>query len=127
MPISRARRFIRAAKLSSDPEMPSAMAMAASLPDWTTRPWMRSDTAMRLFRAANMVEPPDLAPPARHAFSDTTKVSSSFSRPSLISRKAISAVSTLVVEAGAIGPSPFLSNSTLPVSASISSAKGAIV
>ena len=85
MPISLARRFIRVAKLSSDPAMPSASVMAASLPDWITRPRIRSSIEMRLFSAANIVDPPDFAPPFRQAFSDTTKASSSFNRPSLIS------------------------------------------
>ena len=82
---------------------------------------------MRLFSAANIVEPPDFAPPLRQAFSETRKVSSSFRRPSLISRNVISAVRILVVEAGDISESPFLSNSTLPVSGSIRYANGGMV
>ena len=60
-----------------------------------------------------MVEPPDLVPPSRHACSETVNLSSSFSRPSLISWKTTSAVMTLVVEAGTIGTSLLLVDSTV--------------
>ena len=51
--------------------MPSAMMMQPSLADWTITPWIRSSSRMVDFSSANMVEPPDGAPPVRQAFSLT--------------------------------------------------------
>ena len=118
-PNSRARRVIRLEKPSSDPEMPSAKVMAASLPESITRPRMRSSTRTRLFTARNIVEPPEVVPPRRHAFSDTVKVSSRFKRASANCSNTISATMTFEVEAGDIRSSAFLSYSTAPLSASI--------
>ena len=43
--------------------------MAASLPDWTVTPWIRSLTVTMDRSGANMAELPDGAPPVRHACS----------------------------------------------------------
>ena len=118
MPITLARSFISLAKASSDPATPSASVIAASLPDWMMRPRRRSSTRTDELTARNMVEPPDLVPPSRQACSDTVNLSSSLRRPSLISWNTTSAVITLVVEAGTMGASPLLLNSTVPVPAS---------
>ena len=81
-PSSRARSFISRAKAASLPAMPSASTMQASLPEWITTPLSRSLTLILLWIAANMVEPPDGAPPLRQAFSLTTNSSSSLMLPS---------------------------------------------
>ena len=74
-----------------------------------------------------MLEPPDGAPPRRHAFSEITIVSSGLRLPSLIALNASSAVITFTIEAGDIRSSAFFSNRTLPESASTRIAKGALV
>ena len=127
MPNWRARAVISAAKTSSVPRMPSPSAIAASLPDWMMMPRRRSITRTRLLSCANMLEPPDGAPPRRHAFSEITMVSSGLRLPSAIALKASSAVITFTIEAGDIRSSAFFSNRTLPESASTRMAKGALV
>ncbi len=69
--------------------------MQASLPDWMIMPRIRSLTGTRLLSAANIVEPPDGAPPLRQAFSLTGNSSVSLMRPCLISLKTYSAVISL--------------------------------
>ena len=84
-PSSRARRFINSPKASSEPARPSASVIAASLPLSITSPLMRSSMRTREFNEANIEEPREGAPPVRQACSETMNVSSSLSRPSLIS------------------------------------------
>ena len=74
-----------------------------------------------------MVDVPDGAPPVRQAFSLTTNVSSSVMRPDLMALKTTSTVISLASEAGGIGLSASLENSTVPVSASIMKAWAALV
>ena len=100
-PISRARLVNSAPNAVSLPAIPSAMAMQASLAESTMMPWMRSSTLTSLWIAANMVEPWDGAPPLRQAFSLILKVSSSLSRPCLISLNTYSSVISLARLAGA--------------------------
>ncbi len=118
MPSSRARLFIIATKAGSLPAIPSASAMQASLPDWTTAPWIRSSTLTRLWIAANMLEVWDGAPPRRQASSLTRYSVSSLMVPFLSSLKTISEVISLAMLEGGVGVSPFFSNKTVPLSAS---------
>ena len=99
--------------------MPSASAMQASLPDWMITPCIRSSTLTRLLSGANMVEPPEGAPPLRQAFSVMVISSSSLSLPCAISLNTTSAVISLDMLAGGMSLSAFFSNSTVPLSASI--------
>ncbi len=82
--------------------MPSAMMMQPSLADWTMTPWIRSSSRIVELSSANMVEPPDIAPPVRQAFSLTWNLSSSVSRPALMALKTTSMVISLASEAGGI-------------------------
>ena len=66
-----------AAKASSEPARPSAKTTAASLPDCTMTPWIRSSTLTLVPTSTNIFEPP-----MRQAFSLTGSVSSSVSVPS---------------------------------------------
>ena len=77
-PISFAFAVIFSAKASSDPAIPSATTMQASLPDCTMIPRSRSRTDTRVLTMTNIFEPP-----LRHAFSLTGNSSSSEMRPSL--------------------------------------------
>jgi hypothetical protein len=80
-PILRARPVISLAKFSSEPAMPSAMMMQPSFADWTMMPLSRSSTRIEEPSSANMVDPPDTAPPLRQAFSLTWNSSSNDRRP----------------------------------------------
>ncbi len=126
-PSARARSVISLAKFSSDPAMPSATMMQPSLADCTTMPWIRASSGMTDFSSANMVEPPDGAPPVRHAFSLTTNVSASECCPVLTALNMTSDVISLASEAGGISLSASLENSTVPVSASTMKACLALV
>ena len=126
-PISLARVAISAAKARSLPARPSASAIAPSLAFITVTPRSKSSTRTRLWIAANIVGPPEGAPPRRQAFSLMT-----YSSDSLISpRASLSNTTTSVIRCcmldGAVGWSAFFSNSTLPLSASIRMAFGASV
>ena len=79
-------------------------------------PRIRSPTSAREFTSRNMVEDPEAAPPRRHAFSLTGKEVSSVNRPSSRASKTMSAVISFDMLAGGIGSSPFLENSTSPLS-----------
>ena len=107
--------------------MPSATMMQPSLADCTTMPWISASSGMTDFSAANMVEPPEGAPPVRQAFSLTTNVSVSARCPVLIALKMTSDVISLASDAGGISLSASLENSTVPVSASIMKACCALV
>src|ERR1700677_1200992 len=77
------------------------MAMQASFAESTIMPWIRSSRLMRLWIAANMVDPCDGAPPLRQAFSLTVNSSVSFRQPfskstPLLSGSSKSALGTLV-------------------------------
>ncbi len=50
--------FISSANCSSDPAMPSASTMQASLPDCTIMPRTRSSIFTWLFRSTNIFDPP---------------------------------------------------------------------
>ena len=104
------------AKLSSEPAMPSATAIEASLPDWTMMPRRRSESLMRSLSFANIAEPPDELPPRRQAFSEITNSLSRLSRPCLISLKMTSTAMVFAVLAGATSSSAAFSNRTVPVS-----------
>ena len=82
---------------------------------------------MRLFRTANIVDPPDGAPPRRHAFSDTTNSVSGVTRPFAISSNRTMAVINFAMLAGAMDSSAARSNRTAPVSLSMTIACGAAV
>ena len=84
-PSSRARLVIMAANLSSEPAMPSASAMQASLPDCTITLVSRSCTRARLWIGANMLEVCEGAPPCRQAYSLTSNSVSGLMCPSLSS------------------------------------------
>ena len=84
MPSSRALAVMRSAKLSSLPDIPSAMTTQASLPDSTIMPLIRSSTVTSLPSSTNMREPPML-----RARSLTRNRVSSFRRPAAISSKAM--------------------------------------
>src|ERR1700730_3727336 len=75
--------------------------------------------------AANIVEPPEGAPPLRQAFSLTRYSSVSLTSPCLMARKPTSAVISFIMLEGALNSSAFFSNSTLPLEASIRIAVGA--
>ena len=107
--------------------MPSASAMQPSLADWMMTPCSRSSTFTRLWIAAYIVEPLDIAPPLRQAFSLMTKSSVSLMLPSSSCSNATSRVISLARLAGATSASALFSNSTEPVSASIRMACGAEV
>ena len=126
-PIARARSFINRAKFSSVPETPSAMVMAASLPDWITRPRSRSSSRMALLTLANIADPPDPAPPFFQALTETVNSLSMVSRPFFNSLKTTSAVMILAILAGATSSSAFFSKRTARVSASTKIAVGAMV
>ena len=95
MPSSRALAFISATKALSEPEMPSASTMQASLPDWMIMPRSRSSTRTSLPSSTNILEPPIF-----QAVSDTLKVVSMVISPFLSSSKTTAAVISLVIEAG---------------------------
>ena len=76
-------------------------------------------------RAANIVEPPDGAPPRRQAFSLIRYSSLSLIVPSLTALNTTSAVISFIMLDGARSSSAFFSNSTLPLLASIRIAVGA--
>ena len=113
------------AKVRSLPAMPSASTMQASLPLWMIAPCSRSSTETLLLSAANMVEPPDGAPPLRQAFSLTRYSSVSLISPCLMAWNTTSAVISFSMLDGARSSSAFFSNSTLPLAASIRIAVGA--
>ena len=75
--------------------------MQPSLADWMMTPWSRSDTFTLLCRMANMVEPPDGAPPFFQALTLMPNSSSSLMLPSLSSLKTTSAVINFARLAGA--------------------------
>src|ERR1700681_4589073 len=75
--------------------------------------------------AANMVEPPEGAPPLRQAFSLTRYSSVSLTSPCLMAWNTTSAVISFIMLEGARSSSAFFSNSTLPLTASIRIAVGA--
>jgi hypothetical protein len=85
MPSSFAFLFMRSAKLSSVPAMPSATTMQASLPDSTIMPLIRSSTVTSVPGSpTHIVEPwRDM----RQAFSLTWNLLSSLSRPAASSSK----------------------------------------
>ncbi|HET8698584.1 MAG TPA: hypothetical protein VFO94_13910, partial [Gammaproteobacteria bacterium] len=62
MPSAAAVEFMRSTKASTEPEMRSASATLASLPDWISMPRIRSSTATREFTSMNI-----RVPPVRHA------------------------------------------------------------
>ena len=125
-PSSRARLVMKSvAKMRSLPAMPSASAMQASLPLWMIAPCRRSSTETLLLRMANIVEPPDGAPPLRQAFSLIRYSSVSLTLPFLMALKTTSAVISFIMLEGARSSSAFFSNSTLPLEASIRIAVGA--
>ncbi len=124
MPSSRARSFMSRANAPSLPAMPSASAIAASLPEWTIRPSSKSLTLIREWIAAYIVEPPDGAPPRRQAFSLMTNSSSGLTLPSAIWSNTMSAVISLAMLAGGTSWSAFFSNRIAPLSASIRTAVG---
>src|SRR5262245_1416187 len=125
-PSSRAR-LVRTslANLRSLPDMPSASAMQESLPLWMIAPCRRSSTGTLLLMAANIVEPPEGAPPLRQAFSLIRYSSVSLTLPSLIALKTTSAVISFIMLEGARSSSAFFSNRMLPEVASIRIAVGA--
>src|SRR5215217_8158924 len=107
------------AKIRSLPAMPSASAMQASLPLWMMAPRRRSSTETLLWMAANMVGPPEGAPPLRQAFSLMRYSSVSLTSPFLRALNTTSAVISFIMLEGARSSSAFFSNSTLPLEASI--------
>src|SRR6266850_4109606 len=88
-------------------------------------PCRRSSTGILLWMAANMVDPPEGAPPLRQAFSLTRYSSVSLTSPCLMAWKTTSAVISFIMLDGALNSSAFFSNSTLPLEASIRMAVGA--
>ena len=126
MPSSRARLVMKSvANMRSLPAMPSASAMQESLPLWMIAPCSRSLTATLLLIAANIVEPPEGAPPRRQAFSLMRYSSVSLTSPFLTALNTTSAVISFIMLDGARNSSAFFSNSTLPLVASIRIAVGA--
>ena len=99
--------------------------MQASLPLWMMAPRSRSSTGILLWIAANIVEPPEGAPPLRQAFSLTRYSSVSLTSPFLMALKTTSAVISFIMLEGARNSSAFFSNNTLPLEASIRIAVGA--
>src|ERR1700676_5121718 len=75
--------------------------------------------------AANIVEPPEGAPPLRQPFWRTRYSSVSSASPCLTAWKTTSAVISFIMLEGALNSSAFFSNSTLPLEASIRIAVGA--
>src|SRR3954454_18929079 len=75
--------------------------------------------------AANIVEPPEGAPPFRQAFSLTRYSSVNLTLPCLMAWKTTSAVISFNMLDGARNSSAFFSNNTLPLDASIKIAVGA--
>ena len=118
-PISRPRSVISAAKASSLPDRASATTMQASFPDWTTIPRTRSSILTRFRGGRNMVELPLLIPPFRQAFSLMRNVSSRDNDPSFSRSNKRYSVISLLMEAGAMGTSAFLSRRTSPVATSM--------
>src|SRR6266852_6971619 len=88
-------------------------------------PCRRSSTETLLWMAANMVDPPEGAPPLRQAFSLIRYSSVSLTSPCLMAWKTTSAVISFIMLDGARNSSAFFSNSTLPLAASIRIAVGA--
>src|SRR5260221_5266912 len=88
-------------------------------------PCSRSSTGILLWMAANMVDPPEGAPPLRQAFSLTGYSSVSLISPCWMAWKTTSAVISFIMLDGALSSSAFFSNSTLPLDASIRIAVGA--
>ena len=101
--------------------------MQASLPLGMIAPRSRSSTAIRLLMAANIVEPPDGAPPRRQEFSLTRSSSVGLISPLASASNTTSAVISFCMLEGARNSSAFFSNSTLPLPASIKIAVGASV
>src|SRR6266850_8078098 len=102
MPRRAASRFIICAKTSSEPDVASARAMQASLPDCTTMPRTSSSTATGRLGSTNMREPG-----ARQARTETVTCCSGeifFSRSAENTRYA---VISLVREAGSMRSSGF--------------------
>ena len=99
--------------------------MQESLPLWMMAPCRRSSTETLLLRMANIVEPPDGAPPLRQAFSLMRYSSVSLILPFLMALNTTSAVISFIMLEGARSSSAFFSNSTLPLEASIRIAVGA--
>src|SRR3981081_4666468 len=118
-PSSRARLVIISAKLRSLPAIPSARIMQESLPLWMIAPCRRSSTAILLWMAANMVEPPAGAPPLRQAVSLTRYSSVRLTSPCLMAWKTTSAVISFIMLEGARNSSAFFSNRTLPLEDSL--------
>ncbi len=81
----------------------------------------------RLLIAANMVEPPDGAPPRRQVFSLMRNSSVGLMSPFASALKTTSTVISFIMLDGARSSSAFFSNSTLPDLASIRIAVGASV
>ena len=126
-PSSRARLVIIATKSRSLPAMPSASAMQESLPLWISAPRRRSSTLTLLLIAANMVEPPDGAPPFRQAYSLMRYSSVGLMSPFFSALKTTSAVISFIMLEGARSSSGFFSNRMLPDFASIRIAVGASI
>ena len=99
--------------------------MQASLPLWMMAPCRRSSTETLLWIAANIVEPPEGAPPLRQAFSLMRYSSVSLISPFFSALNTTSAVISFIMLEGARSSSAFFSNSTLPLEASIRIAVGA--
>jgi hypothetical protein len=99
--------------------------MQASLPLWMMAPCRRSSTETLLLMAANIVEPPEGAPPLRQAFSLMRYSSVSLMSPCVMAWNTTSAVISFIMLEGARNSSAFFSNSTLPLVASIRIAVGA--
>ncbi|MNT78675.1 hypothetical protein D3C72_2179270 [compost metagenome] len=87
----------------------------------------RSSTEICELRSANMVEPPDEAPPVRQACSDTKNWSVMLSRPVRISLKTTAMVMSLAMLAGSMGRSASFWKITVPESWSIRMANLACV
>jgi hypothetical protein len=113
-PISWPSWFIILAKVSSVPPMPSASAMAASLPDWMMTERSRSETFTFELSSANMVEPPEAAPPSRQACSEMKNSSFIDSLPRCSSSKTTATVISFAMLAGSSGSSAALWNSSVP-------------
>src|SRR6476661_7827417 len=75
--------------------------------------------------AANIVDPPEGAPPLRQAFSLTRYSSVSLTSPCLMAWKTTSAVISFIMLDGAVNSSALFSHNTLPLDASIRIAVGA--
>ena len=88
------------ANASSLPDMPSASVMQASLPDWTTMPWIKSLTLTSDLRFTNMADVPEGPPPVRQACSETLNVVSILSVPDFNASNATASVMSLLMLAG---------------------------